>query len=184
MRRARVIVMNGVGSVGKTSTARELQKIAAGPFLNVAMDQFIDMAPARLFGAPDGLLFETVEHEGHPSTAISTGPVFERLMTGMRHAIAAMAEQGNDIIVDDVFWSGEDQEYRQLLKPYDVRLVGLFAPLDLIEARERSRGDRTIGLARWQFGRVHQGVAYDLELDMSATTPSQAAVIIRDAFGL
>ena len=184
MRHARVIVINGVGSVGKTSTARELQKITAAPFLNIAMDQFLEMAPARLFGAADGLLFEAGEDEGLPSMAISTGPIFERLLTGMRHGIAAMAEHGNNIIVDDVFWNGEDKEYRRLLAAYDARLVGLFAPLELIEQRERSRGDRAIGLARWQFGRVHQGVAYDLKIDMSEATPFEAAVIIRDAFGL
>ena len=148
------------------------------------MDDFIEMAPPRLIGAADGLLFETGEDEGRPSTAIASGPSFGRLMTGMRHAIAAMAEHGNNVIVDDVFWSGEDKEYRRLLRTYDVRLVGLFAPLELIEERERRRGDRVIGLARWQFGRVHQGVIYDLEIDMSEASASRAAVIIRDAFDL
>lgn len=184
MPNTRVIVLNGVGSVGKTSTARELQKITVAPFLNIAMDQFIEMAPARMFGAADGLSFETGEDQGRPSTAISTGPAFERLMAGMRHAIAAMAAMGNDIVVDDVFWNGEEQDYRRLLAPYDLRLVGLYAPLELIEERERARGDRAIGLGRWQFGRVHQGVTYDLEVDMSAITPAKAAIIIRDAFNL
>lgn len=180
----RVVVLNGVGSVGKSSTARELQKITVATFLNVAMDRFIEMAPARMIGSAEGLLFEPGEDDGRPSMGITTGPMFERLMAGMRHAIAALADQGNDLIVDDVFWSGEEQDYRRLLKDHELKLVGLVAPLEVIEARERARGDRAIGLARWQFSRVHTGVDYDLDIDMSATSPAEAAVTIRDAFGL
>ncbi|HEX2941157.1 MAG TPA: hypothetical protein VHO91_08925, partial [Rhodopila sp.] len=53
--RAMVIILNGVGSVGKSTTARALQAITARPFLHVAMDTFIDMLPAHLIGHPDGL---------------------------------------------------------------------------------------------------------------------------------
>jgi chloramphenicol 3-O phosphotransferase len=82
----------------------------------------------------------------------------------MRHAIAAMAHDGNDLIVDDVML-GRDaaQQYRELLAQHEVHFVGLFAPLDVLEARERQRGDRLIGLARWQYHRVHSGIAYDLD---------------------
>lgn len=184
MRSARVVVINGVGSVGKSSTARALQEITADPFLHVAMDQFIDMAPARLLGAADGLRFEVGEDDGAPCVAISTGPAFERLLSGMRHAIAAMAAQGNDLIVDDVFWNGEEQDYRRLLEGRRLHLVGLFAPLDVIEQRERARGDRTVGLARWQHARVHRGVDYDLRIDMTDTTPGEAAAMIREALDL
>lgn len=184
MRQARVIVLNGVGSVGKTSVARELQATARIPFLNVAMDTFIEMAPSRLFGTADGLLFEAGEEEGHPATSISTGAMFESLMSGMRSSVAALADCGNNVIVDDVFWNGEDQDYRRRLRHHDLRLVGLVAPLEVIEDRERRRGDRTIGLARWQFGRVHRSVTYDLTVDMSAATPSEAAAKIRDVFDL
>jgi chloramphenicol 3-O phosphotransferase len=183
MRRACVVVLNGVGSVGKSSTARALQTIAARPLLHVAMDQFIEMAPPRLFGTEDGLRFEPGVSDGRPSVGIATGPAFERLMSGMRGAIAAMAAAGNDLVVDDV-WDGEEAEYRRLLIGHELRLVGLFAPLEVIEAREAARGDRELGLARWQYGRVHRGVAYDLEIDMTTKTPDEAAAAIRDAFGL
>ena len=63
-------------------------------------------------------------------------------------------------------------------------LVGLFAPLDVLEQRERDRGDREPGLARWQFDRVHRGLTYDLEIDTVQTTPLEAAHRIRSAFEL
>jgi chloramphenicol 3-O phosphotransferase len=180
-----VIILNGVGSVGKSSVARALQGLLERPFLHVAMDDFIAMLPPRMLGHPDGLLFEPGIQDGHPSIAIRGGPVMGRAMRGMRHAVAALAGQGSDLIVDDVMLDVADaQDYRVLLAGCDVRLVGLFAPLAVLEARERARGDREIGLARWQYGRVHHGMAYDLELDTAGVTPEQIARSIRDAFAL
>jgi chloramphenicol 3-O phosphotransferase len=138
-----------------------------------------------MFGHPDGLIFEKIKDQGPPSIIIRTGPVLERAMQGMRRAIAAMAAAGNNLIVDEVMIGlDKAQEYRDLLSDFDVRFVGLFAPLDVLEARERERGDREIGLARWQFDRVHQGVTYDLMIDTATTTPVENARTIRAAFGL
>lgn len=48
----RIIVLNGVGSVGKSSTAKALQRIAKEPFLHVQGDALLDMIAPRLWGAP------------------------------------------------------------------------------------------------------------------------------------
>lgn len=182
---ARVIILNGVGSVGKSSVAWALQTITDTPFLHVAMDAFIDMLPKRLFGHPDGLIFETVQDRGNPSTIIRSGAAVERAMRGMRHAVVGMAAQGNNLIVDEVMIGGDkEREYRALLSRFDVRFVGLLAPLEVIEARERARGDRVIGLARWQYDRVHRDVTYDLEIETALATPLEIAHQIRDAFNL
>ncbi len=183
--RPHIIILNGVGSVGKSATARALQTITTKPFLHVAMDAFIDMLPKDMFGHPEGLIFETSQDQGQPSIIIKTGPVVERAMRGMRHAVAAMAAQGNNLVVDEVMiGKDKEQEYRALLSRFQLRMVGLFAPLDLLEDRERERGDREIGLARWQYDHVHRDMIYDLEIDTVATTPLQNARKIRDAFGL
>jgi chloramphenicol 3-O phosphotransferase len=183
--RPRIIILNGVGSVGKSSTARALQAIVTTPFLYVAMDAFLDMLPDKLFGQPEGLVFETAWAQDKPCIIIRSGPVVDQAMRGMRHAVAAMAAQGNNLIVDEVMTDvTQEKEYRALLSPFDVRFVGLFAPLDVLEARERARGDREIGLARWQYDRVHRGITYDLEIDTSLATPSESACMIRDTFGL
>ncbi len=180
-----VVILNGVGSVGKTSTARALQTIVAKPFLHVSMDAFAEMLPERMFGHPDGLIFETVQEQAMLCVVVRTGPVMARAMRGMRHAVAAMAAQGNDLVVDDVMLDAADaQEYRALLARAQLRFVGLFASLEVIEARERARGDRRLGLARWQFERVHQGQRYDLEIETSGSTPEENARHICAAFDL
>ena len=143
------------------------------------------MLPEKVLGHPDSLVFEATQKVGKPIIAIRSGPVLQRAMRGMRHAVAAMAAQGNNLVVDEVMIEAQTaQEYRDLLRAFDLRLVGLFAPLDMLEMRERARGDRQVGLARWQYDRVHQGVTYDLELDTVAARPTECARLIRDAFGL
>jgi chloramphenicol 3-O phosphotransferase len=126
-----IIIVNGVGSVGKTSTVRALQRVARNPLLHVAMDAFLDMLPEGMVGHPDGVVFETTQDAGHPCVVIKTGPVVKRLMHGMRHAIAAMAAQGNVLVVDDVITRAEQaEEYRGLLSQFELRFVGLFASDD------------------------------------------------------
>jgi chloramphenicol 3-O phosphotransferase len=180
----RIVLLNGVGSVGKGSVAKSLQSIARGWFLHVAMDGFLDMLPERYFGDPEGMIFEQRELDGHPAIDIRTGPVVERALAGMRRAVAALAAEGNELIVDDVYTAREAADYAALLAPYRVYRVGLFAPLDVLEAREKARGDRSIGLARGQFDALHEGLSYDLELDTSRLSAMECAERIRDRFGL
>jgi chloramphenicol 3-O phosphotransferase len=61
----------------------------------------------------------------------------------MQHAIAAMAHQGNNFIVDDVILGGgKAGQYRETLSRHEVHFVGLFALLDVLEGRERERGNK------------------------------------------
>src|SRR5262249_21365121 len=118
----------------------------AEPFLHVAMDAFLDMLPASHMDHPDGFVFEDHGNAGAPAIAIRTGEVGERTLRGMRHAISALASEGNNLIVDDVMLGAEMEEYRTLLAGFHVSFVGVFASLAIIEERENQRKDRMIGL--------------------------------------
>ncbi len=181
----RVIVLNGNGSAGKSSIAKALQKITAEPFLHVAMDAFIDMMPESMFETPEGLVFRNLEEDGKPVVEITTGPVAARVFYGMRFAMAALARTGNNLIIDDVLVASSDvAEYAEAFDGLTVRWVGVFAPLDVLEERERQRGDRDIGLSRWLARHVHKGMRYDLEIDTSRSSPDECAQQIKRAFGL
>jgi chloramphenicol 3-O phosphotransferase len=182
--KARIILLNGVGSAGKSSIAKALQTITAEPFLHVQMDIFIAMLPDALQDHTDGFSYETIQRNGKPSIAIRTGPVGARTLRGMRHAIAAMAGQGNNLIVDDVLCNGELPDYIELLSAFDLHVVGVRAPLEVLEAREARRGDRMPGLAHWQYERVHANMDYDLEVDTSVLTPLECARRIQQRFQL
>jgi chloramphenicol 3-O phosphotransferase len=181
---ARIVILNGVGSAGKSSIARALQTMTAEPFLHLQMDVFIEMLPEVLQDHADGISYETVRVDGQPSVAIRTGAVGARALRGMRHAVVAMAQQGNNLIVDDVLCNGEMPEYLELLSTFDIHLVGVFAPLNVLEARENLRADRLPGQARWQYEHVHKDVKYDLEIDTSILTPLECARRIQEKFQL
>lgn len=188
---ATVIILNGVGSVGKSSICKALQQITSDPFLYMEMDAYLAAMPPKYLDHPDGLSYQQGEADGRPTVFVKTGHVAENALSGMRHAAAAMAGQGNNLIIDEVFFGDRENgfcnpvaEYRRLLSPYTVKMVGVFAPLEVIEAREAARGDRMIGLARWQFDEVHHGMRYDLKVDASAATPDECARQIKAAFSL
>jgi chloramphenicol 3-O phosphotransferase len=184
IRTARIVILNGVGSVGKSSIATALQSIATDPYLHLQMDAFMEMLPPAYQEHPDGFSYETLRENGNPLIVVKTGPVGARALRGMRHAVAAMAGQGNSLIVDDVFWEDEKAEYVELLSTFEVFFVGVLAPLDVFEARERDRGDRLLGLARWQYDKVHRGMSYDFVVDTSATSALGCAQLIKERFGL
>jgi len=159
--------------------------MTAEPFLHIKFDAFLEMLPASMFGHPDGIVFEKVQIDGKPNVEIEMGKNMINALRGMRSAVAALANEGNNQIVDDVMLGSSDQEhYRNVMSDNPLHFVGLFAPIDVLEQREKDRGDRQIGLARWQYDRVHDGVKYDLEIDTSVLTPAQCVQKIAKEFGL
>ena len=138
--KTQIILLNGVGSAGKSSIAKSLQEILTAPFLHIQMDTFFAMLPDELQNHPEGFYFEDQNPNGLPSIRISDGPFGARLMSGMRSAIAALAKAGNNLIVDDVILDSGWQEYRTLLAPFSSVTVGVYARLETLEQRERQRG--------------------------------------------
>lgn len=173
---ARVIVLNGVGSAGKTSAARAFQRIAVDPFLHVSGDAFLEMIAPQMWGDERGIVFRRLEEDGPTSIEIEMGIELKRLMEGMRASVAALAKAGNNCLVDDVMLSATDQQsYLDTCRNIPIDFVAIHAPLDILEERERKRGDRLIGLSRWQFPRVHQGIKYDFEIDTANKGPEEVA---------
>lgn len=164
---ATVVLLNGASSAGKSSTARALQRIARRRFFHVGMDAFLATMPVADRIDPEGLVFTPVHAAGAPpELAIGTGSLAVRALHAMRRAVAAMADDGLDLIVDEVL-DGEETEldYRRLLSRHRLLPVGLDAPVAVLEAREAARGDRLAGQARWQAARVHANRRYDLMVD-------------------
>lgn len=176
-----IILLNGVSSSGKSSVARALQDVWSTPLLHIGVDTFIDMMPARFCGegpeARYGLQFLTVQAQDGPIVEIRQGRYAKRLFAGMVGAIGALARAGNDIIVDEVLF-GDDmlRMYVRELRGRAVYFIALTCPLEVVERRERERGDRFINSARAQFPLVHGPTrSYDLELDTSLAAPHQLA---------
>jgi chloramphenicol 3-O phosphotransferase len=52
------------------------------------------------------------------------------------------------------------------------------ASFPVLEARERGRGDRVLGLARAQFPTLHKDITYDVVVDTDTQTPEQCAAYL------
>ncbi|MEZ4679871.1 MAG: hypothetical protein R2932_37200 [Caldilineaceae bacterium] len=101
-------------------------------------------------------------------------------MSGMHHAVAALAAAGNNVIVDTVLVSNDNlAECVFILAHFRVTFVGVFCPLAELERRERARGDRSTGMARSQLEQVHAHKLYDLEVDTSIESAQTIAAKIK-----
>jgi chloramphenicol 3-O phosphotransferase len=181
-----IILLNGVSSSGKSSVARALQDTWSTPILHVGVDTFIDMMPDRFCGQGEearyGLQFVHVQTQDGPVVEIRQGLFAKRLFAGMVGAVGALARAGNDIIVDEVlFGDSLLKEYIRELRGQTVYFVTIHCPLEIVERRERERGDRFINSARAQFPLVHGPTRnYDIELDTSLSSPDQLAGVIKE----
>lgn len=156
----KIIILNGTSSAGKTSILEELQQTMPAPYLDAGIDKFIWMLPTRYLERP---LWDDVL-----GLAVEAGVMGHRLMSGMHHAIAELAKAGLNVVADHVLvepdWVAECADLFWDLPAY---LIAIRCPLEIVEERERSRRDRTLGQARAQYERVHQFCRYDLEIDTS-----------------
>lgn len=101
-------------------------------------------------------------------------------MRGMHRSIAALAQTGNNVVADHVLLhSSWLDDCLQVFTGCDVLFVGIMCPLEVLEAREKERGDRTLGHARGQAGIIHQNCIYDLEVDTSQLSAAECAEQIK-----
>ncbi len=172
---ATVIILNGVSSAGKSTLARAIQEESESTFLHVEMDAFISFLPNGHEFKPDWFSIDMIPTEFGKLPRISNGPRGEALLRIMRRFVVDAAQNGFDLVVDEVCHAKEAAEYRSGLRGFDVHFVKVHAPIETIEKREESRGDRLVGLAREQSGHLHSNIEYDAEVDTSLSTPREAA---------
>ncbi len=171
----RVVFLNGTSSSGKSSLLRAIQAQSARPFLELGLDRFIWSLPKAYLDAP---LWHDVfrYHRRGGELRITPGPLGDRLVSGMHAAIAAVARAGLDVLADHVLLSPHWVRHCAVaLDGLPAYLVGIRCPLEVLEARERERGDRTLGQARAQYDLVHAHAHYDLEVDTSVDTAESGA---------
>ena len=105
---------------------------------------------------------------------------------GLRHRVPPSmagsqpsARASTRIIYDDVFLSGAESQARLRHKFDGLSVCGLACTATPGRAgREIARGDRVVGGAASQSTCVHEGVAYDLEVDTTSTESLESARII------
>jgi chloramphenicol 3-O phosphotransferase len=159
-----VIVLNGGSSSGKSGIARCLQAVLPEPWLSLGVDTLIAALPVSAQTSASGIQFA-------PDGAVAIGPEFRALDEAWAAGVAAMAQAGARIIVDDVFLGGaaSQQRWQQALGTLRVLWVGVRCDGAVAAAQEIARGDRPAGMAASQAEVVHQDVSYDCEVDTTRT---------------
>jgi chloramphenicol 3-O phosphotransferase len=130
------------------------------------MPMSVQMSAAGIAFAPDG--------------EVVVGPEFRALEATWIAGIAAMAQAGARIIVDEVFIGGaaSQQRWKNALGPLQVLWVGVRCEAAVATARELARGDRIAGMAASQAELVHRGIVYDLQVDTTHTEALDCAQAI------
>ncbi|MEM9086847.1 MAG: hypothetical protein AAGB23_13060 [Pseudomonadota bacterium] len=172
---AKVIILDGVSSAGKTTLAREIQALAQETFLHIEMDKFISFLPNGDEFKPKWFRLDKVDGPSGKLPRISNGPSGEALLSVMRQFVFNAGQKGLNMVVDEVCHASEIADYRAGLAGCDLCVGKVDAPIDVIEAREKARGDRLIGLACEQSSHLHEGIGYDLEVDTHATATGALA---------
>jgi chloramphenicol 3-O phosphotransferase len=193
MRWPDIVLVNGPSSAGKTTLCRALQADIAEPYLVVGFDDFIFMSAPRYYRGADtghqdsfdaftalGAEMVTISPPGAPlAVAARFGPVFRRLVDAMAPAVRALVDGGNPVIFDHVLHDeAMHRSCRDAFAGLDVFTVGVTCPIDVLEARERARGDRVLGRARGLADIVHSFVAYDVTVDTGALTPKACVAAV------
>jgi len=151
MERGEIILLSGTSSSGKSTIAKGLQARFNKSFLHLKLDGFIEMLPRT-----------------------DDWAMFQQMIHGMNRAIAAMAEVGNNLIVDHVLIDNAwlNQCLLLLSRNY-VLFVGVDCPLEELERREQERDARRQGFARQQFENIHKGKIYDVRVNTFELNPDE-----------
>ena len=156
------------------------------PYLHTGIDQFlIERLPKRLIVYSDGIHPPTAEgwlaiFRDQALSQVRIRPMGHQWIKGMYRAIAALAEEGLNVIVDDVIYDRRVLKAAvQTLPAQQVFFVGIRCPLKVAEDREQARGSRAKGGARTFYDLVHEHGIYDLEVDSAKYSPMECALQIR-----
>lgn len=189
----KIIYLNGPTSSGKTTLAKALQQAFEEPFLHVGIDKIIGWMPEKMndwlalsHDAPlPGFSWKKgVDPSGHPTYELQMGPYAKKIRRAFLEIARLLATLGHNLILDDFAFGKKDvDEWKALLTDFQVLWVGVNAPLEILESREKTRGNRVVGSARDQFHKIHAGAVYDLTLDTHQSSLGENVAKIQAALG-
>ena len=178
-----IVILNGPPRSGKSSIADALQERIDDVWMNLGVDHFKRMTPARLqpgIGLRPGCERPDLE------------PLVVKLYHAMYEAIAAHSRLGINVVVDAVHHDSYSVPRHILrtcarqLQQLPVLFVGVRCPVEVALQRRRATwggigynadGAVTDPVGLWHKA-VHQPGIYDLEVDTSVLRPQECADLI------
>ena len=161
------IVLHGTTSAGKSSIAKALQATAPVPAFHISLDAFVTMSNRR-----------------DMRSDVERAQAYSIHCENLRSTLARVVQTHFDIVLDFVLRDEvQIDACLNVLRGRPTYVVRVWAPLDVLEERERSRDNRAPGMAREQVDHPAYRRAYDLEVDTSLCTPEEGAVAVRRLIG-
>lgn len=165
---AHIIFLHGASSSGKSTIARALQARIEKPFLNISIDHLRESGALPL--------------ERFRNGDFAWSDMRAAFFDGFHRSLAAYADAGNNLVLEHILdTEGWMESLQRLLRGHDVFFVAVHCPLPLLMSREAERGDRAPGSAQRDFGTIHAGRRYDLELN-SEDGPHANAELLLEAW--
>jgi chloramphenicol 3-O phosphotransferase len=161
----RIVFLNGTSSSGKTTIAKELEGILQDRYSYTSVDGFAEVFCREHRSELDGKTLEEAN---------------DYIVPRFHDDLARRVLDGESIVVDHILqephWT---EDFAEKLADYEVILVGVRCPLDVLKLRELEREDyRPTGFAEYHFNRVHVNRQYDLEVNTAHMTPIRCAEAI------
>jgi chloramphenicol 3-O phosphotransferase len=185
-----VILLNGSSSAGKSTIATLLQDtIVEASYLYFGFDTLVFLSPKRYWAdaatpeqsknnpfLKEGVHMVHREKEDGPVCIDAVfGPAFNPIISAMPAVVRTLVDQGNKVIFDHVFHDKRMvDQFNQQMDGINCFKVGVYCPLNILEQREKERGDRVLGRARGLYDVVHKYCDYDLKLDTANTSPNDS----------
>lgn len=183
-----IIFIHGISSVGKSTVGGLLQEMMDEPYLRIGFDTFIKNMPKDFIAFDKsehyGMCFNQNDVNGQTFAELSFGTSGTALLNAMPSVFKALADAGNSLIVE-ICLSPIDMgnKFFDALEGHNVFFVELYAPLEIIEQREKARGDRLPGTARYLYFNM-QDREFDLSIDTAKMDPKGIALMIKEKVSL
>jgi chloramphenicol 3-O phosphotransferase len=157
------IILHGPTSSGKSSLAKSLQANAAIPAFHISLDAFV-----------------TMTNRGDMRSDQERDSAYHIHCENLRSTLTRVVETDFEIILDLVLRDTvEFDACLRVLSRRPIYVIRVWAPLSVLEAREQTREDRGVGMARNQFDHPAYKRIYDFDVDTSVCTPTEGAAAIR-----
>ena len=144
-----------------------LQDQSPIPLYKLDIDDFIFMSPEK---------FNDYEHNDFSVQYAFASKIF--------HVVKQFSDMGFDMVVPHMFFKNTDtlKEFKVLLKDYPVLIVNITCPVEELNKRELSRGDRNPGSAEEQLQLLETQFDNSITVNTFESTNEECAEMIIKSF--
>lgn len=167
IKKGKIIILNGVSSSGKTTLAKVIQDQSPIPLYKLDIDDFILMSPEK---------FNDYENKDFSVQHAFASKFF--------HVVKLFSDMGFNIVAPIMFFKNSDllKELKVILKKYPVLIVNITCPVEELNKRELSRGDRKTGSAEEQLKLLETQFDNSITVNNFESTNEECAEMILKSF--